>query len=77
MISRRAQGTARGTVLLNGVPLTLRVFQQRCGYVTQRCDLIPGLTVQQTLTYTPTIVRYWDIKTYTSPAVSPSKSFFS
>nr|CAH7724920.1 unnamed protein product [Callosobruchus chinensis] len=34
--------------------MSLCLFQQRCGYVTHKCDLIPGLTVAQTLYYTPT-----------------------
>lgn len=46
----------RGSVLLNGAPLTKNLFQQRCGYVTHQCDFIPGLTVSQTLHYTPTIL---------------------
>lgn len=56
VIARRADGTTRGQVLLNGSPLTKALFQQRCGYVTQSCTFIPGLTVAQTLHYTPTIV---------------------
>jgi ABC-type multidrug transport system ATPase subunit len=46
----------RGSVLLNGAPLTKNLFQQRCGYVTHQYDFIPGLTVSQTLHYTPTIL---------------------
>ena len=56
MISRRAQGPIRGQILLNSQPMSLCLFQQRCGYVTHKCDLIPGLTVEQTLYYTPTKV---------------------
>ncbi|KAL7022856.1 hypothetical protein ACKWTF_012411 [Chironomus riparius] len=56
VISRRAEGRGRGSVLLNGAPLTKNLFQQRCGYVTHQCDFIPGLTVSQTLHYTPTIL---------------------
>lgn len=59
VISRRAEGSTRGQVLLNGSPLTKALFQQRCGYVTQSCTFIPGLTVAQTLHYTPTIVSNW------------------
>ena len=51
MISRRAQGPTRGQILLNGVPMSMRLFQESCGYVTQKCDLLPGLTVRQTLHY--------------------------
>ena len=36
--------------------MTKNVFQQRCGYVTHQCNFIPGLTVSQTLHYTPTIL---------------------
>ncbi|XP_073815211.1 ATP-binding cassette sub-family G member 5 [Musca autumnalis] len=56
VIARRAEGSTRGQVLLNGSPLTKALFQQRCGYVTQSCTFIPGLTVAQTLHYTPTIL---------------------
>lgn len=54
VISRRVQGPVRGQVLLNGQPMSVCLFQQRCGYVTHKCDLIEGLTVEQTLYYTPT-----------------------
>lgn len=57
VIARRAEGRGRGSVLLNGAPLTKNLFQQRCAYVTHQCEFIPGLTVSQTLHYTPTIVR--------------------
>lgn len=56
VIARRADGATRGQVLLNGSPLTKNVFQHRCGYVTHKTDFIPGLTVSQTLHYTPTVV---------------------
>ncbi|XP_002032588.2 ATP-binding cassette sub-family G member 5 [Drosophila sechellia] len=56
VISRRADGGTRGQVLLNGSPLSKALFQQRCGYVTQSCTFVPGLTVAQTLHYTPTIL---------------------
>lgn len=58
VIARRADGATRGQVLLNGSPLSKALFQQRCGYVTQSCTFVPGLTVAQTLHYTPTIVSY-------------------
>ena len=85
VISRRAQGPTRGQILLNGVPMSMRLFQvwihelypvldeilyihqylvlkylqchvskcfqESCGYVAQKCDLLPGLTVRQTLHY--------------------------
>lgn len=56
VISRRAEGSTRGQVLLNGTPLSKPLFQQRCGYVTQSCTFIPGLTIAQTLHYTATIL---------------------
>ncbi|XP_055851987.1 ATP-binding cassette sub-family G member 5 [Episyrphus balteatus] len=56
VISRRAEGSTRGQVLLNGTPLSKGLFQQRCGYVTQSCTFIPGLTIAQTLHYTATIL---------------------
>ncbi|XP_049847501.1 ATP-binding cassette sub-family G member 5 [Schistocerca gregaria] len=51
VISRRAQGPTRGQILLNGMPMSLRLFQQSCGYVTHKCDLLPAITVEQTLYY--------------------------
>ncbi|XP_067006823.1 ATP-binding cassette sub-family G member 5 [Anabrus simplex] len=51
VISRRAQGPTRGQIQLNGAPMSLRLFQQSCGYVTHKCDLLPGLSVEQTLYY--------------------------
>ncbi|CAH1154351.1 unnamed protein product [Phaedon cochleariae] len=56
VISRRAQGPVRGQILLNNHPMSMCLFQQRCAYVTHKCDLLPGLTVEQTLYYTPTKV---------------------
>jgi len=51
VISRRAQGPTRGQILLNGAPMSMRLFQENCGYVSQKCDLLPGLSVYQTLRY--------------------------
>jgi ABC-type multidrug transport system ATPase subunit len=31
--------------------MSMRLFQESCGYVTQKSDLLPELTVRQTLTY--------------------------
>ena len=45
------QGTTRGQILLNDVPLTLRLFQEQCGFVSKRTEMIEGLSVRQTLTY--------------------------
>lgn len=58
VISRRVQGPTRGQILLNNQPMSLPLFQQRCGYVTHKCDFLPGLTVEQTLNYTPTKVSH-------------------
>ena len=55
MISRRAQGPTRGQILLNGVPMSMRLFQESCGYVTQKCDLLDGLSVEATLMYAASI----------------------
>ncbi|KAL1439395.1 hypothetical protein MTO96_010215 [Rhipicephalus appendiculatus] len=49
VVARRAMGPTRGQILLNDVPLTLRLFQEQCGYVPRRCSLVPGVTVRQTL----------------------------
>ncbi|KAG8226648.1 hypothetical protein J437_LFUL005300 [Ladona fulva] len=57
VISRRTEGgdvgegATRGQIHLGGSILTKKLFQERCAYVTRRCDLIPGLTVRQTLSY--------------------------
>lgn len=61
VISRRVQGPTRGQILLNNAPMSLSLFQQRCGYVTHKCDIIPGLSVQQTLQYTATKVHYTNL----------------
>lgn len=49
VISRRTRGPTRGEILLNGAPMSTILFQHNCGYVTHKCDLIPSLTVMQTL----------------------------
>lgn len=49
--SSNSTSTTRGQILLNDVPLTLRLFQEQCGFVSRRSQLIDGLTVRQTLTY--------------------------
>ena len=46
------QGTTKGQILLNDVPLTLRLFQEQCAFVTKRSQFISGLTVRQMLHYT-------------------------
>ena len=51
VISRRAQGPTRGQILLNHVPMSLRLFQDSCGYVTHKTQLLEGLTAEQTLDY--------------------------
>lgn len=51
VIARRAPGRMRGDIFLNNVSLTTKLFQENCGFVTRTCDLIPGLTVRQTLAY--------------------------
>lgn len=56
VIARRVQGPTRGQILLNNQPMSLALFQQRCGYVTHKCDFLPGLTVEETLFFTPTKV---------------------
>src|SRR2546430_1666763 len=32
------QGTTKGQILLNDVPLTLRLFQEQCGFVSKRTE---------------------------------------
>ena len=51
VIARRAQGPTRGQILLNGVPMSMRLFQDSCAYVTRQCHLLDGLTTKQTLHY--------------------------
>ena len=58
--------------MLNGVPMSMRLFQVRencpyltrylwlplqesCGYVTQKCDLLGGLSVESSLLYAANI----------------------
>lgn len=55
VIACRTENSTRGQVLLNGSTLTKSIFQQKCGYVTHSVDFIHGLTVSQTLHYTPTV----------------------
>lgn len=45
------QGTTKGQILLNDVPLTLRLFQEQCGFVSKRTEFIDNLTVRQSLHY--------------------------
>lgn len=51
VISRRSSGTTRGEIILDGTPMSPQLFQTTCGYVNHRTDLIPSLTVEQTLYY--------------------------
>ncbi|KAB7497363.1 hypothetical protein Anas_07367, partial [Armadillidium nasatum] len=51
VISRRAQGPTKGQILLNHVPMSLKLFQESCAYVTHRTQLIEGITTYQTLLY--------------------------
>jgi len=64
VISRRAQGPTRGQILLNGVPMSMRLFQESCGYVTQKCDLLGGLSVESTLLYAANINLGRKVSTY-------------
>lgn len=51
VIARRAQGPTRGQILLNGVPMSMRLFQDSCAYIGRKCHLLDGLNVKQTLFY--------------------------
>ncbi|KAG1655938.1 ATP-binding cassette sub-family G member 8 [Nymphon striatum] len=51
VISRRAQGPTRGQIILNKVPMSLSLFQETCAYVSNKVNLVSGLTVRQTLAY--------------------------
>lgn len=51
VIARRALGPTRGQILLNDVPMSMKLFQEQCGYVPKQVDLLPGLNVRQTLIY--------------------------
>lgn len=53
VISHRVESKCKGQILLNGVHLTKSLFQNRCAYVSQDPYFIPGLTVSQTLHYSP------------------------
>ena len=37
--------------ILDGYTQCTVFLQENCGYVTQKCDLLPGLSVYQTLRY--------------------------
>lgn len=51
VISRRTHGPTRGQILLDGTPMTISLFQKTCGYVSHHTELIPTLTVEQTIHY--------------------------
>uniref|UniRef100_A0A1B6C953 ABC transporter domain-containing protein n=1 Tax=Clastoptera arizonana TaxID=38151 RepID=A0A1B6C953_9HEMI len=51
VIARRSRGPTRGQIILDGSPMTLSLFQNSCGYVNHRTDLLPSLNVEQTLHY--------------------------
>ena len=51
VMARRAQGPTRGQIQLNGVPMSMRLFQDSCAYVSRQCRLLEGLTTKQTLHY--------------------------
>ena len=68
VISRRAQGPTRGQILLNGVPMSMRLFQESCGYVTQKCDLLEGLSVEATLMYAASISLGRKVSSYVKTA---------
>ncbi|XP_018015932.1 ATP-binding cassette sub-family G member 5 isoform X2 [Hyalella azteca] len=51
VVSRRAQGPTRGQILLRKLPMSLRFFQESCGYVSHSTQLLEALTARQTLTY--------------------------
>merc|ERR1712013_356087 len=53
-----------GQILLNGVPMSMRLFQESCGYVTQKCDLLGGLSVESTLMYAANISLGRKVSTY-------------
>lgn len=40
VIARRAQGPTRGQILLNGVPMSMRLFQDSCAYIGRKCHLM-------------------------------------
>ena len=68
VISRRAQGPTRGNIALNGVPMSMRLFQESCGYVTQKCDLLEGLSVEATLMYAASISLGRKVSSYVKTA---------
>ena len=46
------------------VRLIMRTVQENCGYVTQKCDLLPGLSVYQTLRYAANLTIGRKVKEY-------------
>lgn len=64
VIARRAQGPTRGQILLNGVPMSMRLFQDSCAYVTRKCHLLEGLTSEQTLYYAAHLTIGYKVSSY-------------
>ena len=46
------QGSTKGSILLNDVPLTVKLFTEQCGFVPKTTSFIDGLTVRQMVHYT-------------------------
>lgn len=69
VISRRSRGPTRGQILLDGSPMTLNLFQRSCGYVSHRTDLLPSLSVEQTLHYSANLSIGSQVRHCTSSSI--------
>ena len=52
MIACRGEGTVAGSVYIDNTLMEESIFQREAGYVLQTDNLLPNLTVKETLTYT-------------------------
>ena len=48
--------------------MSMRLFQESCGYVTQKCDLLDGLSVEATLMYAASISLGRKVSSYVKTA---------
>lgn len=78
VISRRSHGPTRGQVLLDGTPMTINLFQRTCGYVSHHTELIPTLSVEQTIHYAASLLigpQVRQLAECSPPDLSPTNFF--
>eukprot|EP00095_Tigriopus_kingsejongensis_P006332 maker-scaffold411_size179879-snap-gene-0.35 protein:Tk06332 transcript:maker-scaffold411_size179879-snap-gene-0.35-mRNA-1 annotation:"monocarboxylate transporter 4-like isoform x1" len=57
VIARQAKGPTRGRIALNGVPLSLELFNESCAFINFKTDeMFSGLTVKQSLQFCASLV---------------------